>query len=134
MFGFRSRVLESLEYIEIKTIGLQIEAARTERYLRIIMSNQEVFDAYAARIADQNSQIKAAVSALVAELANLKAGAEAPLDTANMDAAIEQLTAAVDEVEAIPAPQATPEPVPVEQPVEVDPSAAADTGEEPVQP
>jgi hypothetical protein len=129
MFGFRSRVLESLEYIEIKTIGLQIEVARTERYLRIIMSNQEVFDAYAARIADQNSQIKAAVSALVAELANLKAGAEAPLDTANMDAAIEQLTAAVDEVEAIPAPQVTPEPVPVEQPVEVDPPAAADAGE-----
>jgi hypothetical protein len=129
MFGFRSRVLESLEYIEIKTIGLQIEVARTERYLRIIMSNQEVFDAYAARIADQNSQIKAAVSALVAELANLKAGAEAPLDTANMDAAIDQLTAAVDEVEAIPAPQVTPEPVPVEQPVEVDPSAAADAGE-----
>jgi hypothetical protein len=129
MFGFRSRVLESLEYIEIKTIGLQIEVARTERYLRIIMSNQEVFDAYAARIADQNSQIKAAVSALVAELANLKAGAEAPLDTANMDAAIDQLTAAVDEVEAIPAPQVTPEPVPVEQPVEVDPPAAADAGE-----
>jgi hypothetical protein len=99
------------------------------------MSNQEVFDAYAARIAEQNGQIKAAVSSLVAELANLKAGAEAPLDTTNMDAAIDQLTAAVDEVEAIPAPQVTPELVPVEQPVEADPSAAADAGDaEPAQP
>lgn len=75
------------------------------------MSNQEVFDAYAAKIADQNVQIKNAVAVLVSEVANLRAAAgnaEVPLDTTSMDAAVSALTAAVDEVESIPTPVAEP--------------------------
>jgi len=78
------------------------------------MSNQELFDSYANQIADQNSQIKAAVAVILSEVTKLQKAAEAPLDTSKMDAAISQLTAAVDEVEAIPTPVAEEPPAPVE--------------------
>jgi hypothetical protein len=81
------------------------------------MSNQELLDQYAVAIIEQNSQIRAAVAVVVSEIAKLQAAAEKPLDTAKIDAAISQLTAAVDEVEAIPAPVVVPDP---EVPVEVD--------------
>lgn len=124
MFGFNRRALDWLKGIDTNTVSALIEIDRLERYLRIIMSNQEVFDAYAARISEQNSQIKAAVSVILEEVGKLQAEAvavaEKPLDTTKMEQAIEQLTAAVDEVEAIPSPVAAPveeEAAPVEEPV-----------------
>lgn len=89
------------------------------------MSNQEVFDSYAAKIAEQNNQIKSAIAVIISEIGKLQkaasAVAEKPIDTSKMDAAIEQLTSAVDEVEAIPAPKPGPEPVDPTVPVEMDP-------------
>ena len=122
MFGFRSRVLESLDCIELQQIGLRILVEKNERKLRMIMGNQEVFDGYAAQIAEQNQQIRAAIGLIVGEIASLQAAAqsatETPLDTSVMDAALEQLTTAVDQVESIPAPQVVEEvPVVVEEPV-----------------
>jgi hypothetical protein len=137
MFGFRSRVLESLEYIECEFVGLRIKAERTERYLRIIMSNQEVFDSYAAQIAEQNRQIRAAVESIVGEISSLQAAAqsatETPLDTSVMDAALEQLTSAVDQVESIPAPQVVEEPVAPVEPV-VEAPVEVPSSEQPVEP
>lgn len=119
MFRFRRRVLKYLDNQELELISLGIQVNKANRYLRTVMSNQEVFDAYAARIAEQNRQIKEAVTVIVGELATVKAAAaavvEEPLDTAKMDAALEQLTAAVDEVEAIPTPVAEEAPAPVEE-------------------
>lgn len=119
MFGFRSRVLEFLDAIEMSVISTGIKVAKMERRIGIILSNQEVFDSYAAKIAEQNNQVKAAVAVIISEISKLQKAASdvsAPLDTSKMDAAIEQLTAAVDEVEAIPAPPV--EPAPPTQPVE----------------
>lgn len=118
MFGFRSRVLEFLDAIEMSVISTGIKVAKMERRIGIILSNQEVFDSYAAKIAEQNNQVKAAVAVIISEISKLQKAASdvsAPLDTSKMDAAIEQLTAAVDEVEAIPAPPVEPAPT---QPVE----------------
>lgn len=119
MFRFRRRVLEYLHAIEGQVIDTRLRIDKVRRELGIVMSNQEVFDAYAAKIAEQNNQIKAAVAVIIGEIASLKATAqsasEQPLDTSAMDAALEQLTAAVDEVEAIPAPaveESTEEPAP----------------------
>lgn len=111
MFGFRSRVLEFLDAIEMSVIGTGIKMAKIERKLGIVLSNQEVLDAYAFRIAEQNNQIKAAVAVVISEISKLQKAAEVPLDTTKIDAAIEQLTAAVDEVEAIPAPAVEEAPV-----------------------
>lgn len=108
MFRFRRRVLTYLNSHELELINLGIQVNKANRYLRTVMSNQEVFDAYAAQIAEQNRQIREAVTIIIGEFATVKAAAaavaEQPLDTAKMDAALEQLTAAVDEVEAIPTP------------------------------
>ena len=95
------------------------------------MSNQEVFDGYAAQIAEQNRQIRAAANIILAEVGRLQAAAvaaaEKPLDTSKMEEALGALTAAVDQVEAIPAPVAEETVVeesvvvveePVEEPVE----------------
>lgn len=70
------------------------------------MSNQEKLDAYAAQISEQNNQIKSAVAVIISEIGKLQKAAEVPLDTSKIDAAISQLTSAVDSVEAIPAPAA----------------------------
>lgn len=89
------------------------------------MSNQNILDAYAEAISEQNNQIKAAVAVVISEIKKLQAAAEKPLDTTKIDAAIAQLTNAVDEVEAIPAP-VVEEPV---TPVEVDFDELADKGD-----
>lgn len=107
-------------------VNVELDAEEIKTTLeKLIMSNQELFDSYAAKIADQNSQIKAAVAVILSEVAKLQKAAEAPLDTTKMDAALSQLTAAVDEVEAIPTPVAEEPPAPVE-PVEIDPQDLAD--------
>lgn len=124
MFRFRRQTLTSLDYIERLLIHSRGEQRTTQQLVRIIVSNQELFDSYASKIAEQNSQIKAAVAVVISEIAKLQAASESPLDTSKMDAAIEQLTSAVDEVEAIPAPAVEEQPAPVEA-VEVEVEAPA---------
>lgn len=128
MFSFRRRTLSHLDYIERLLLHSRGEQRTTLQFLRMIMGNQELFDSYATKIAEQNSQIKAAFAVIISEIGKLQAAAEAPLDTSKMDAAIQQLTAAVDEVESIPTPVGEPAPVeeapaPAEEPapVEADP-------------
>lgn len=110
MFGYRRRLLELVDSTNLEVIGLGYQADRTNRLLRIVMSNQEVFNAYAAQIAEQNAQIKAAFAVIFAEIENLKNSVEAPLDTSAMDAAVQQLSDAVDQVESISAPVVVDEP------------------------
>jgi len=93
--------------ITIKLASIDVD--EIQQQLETIVSNQELFDAYAAQITEQNSQIKAAVAVIVSEIGKLQAAASTPLDTTKMDAAISALTAAVDEVEAIPTPAADEE-------------------------
>lgn len=123
LFSFRRKVIDSLDSLDMKAVGLSIQADKTNRYLRTVMSNQEVFDSYAAKIAEQNNQIKSAIAVIISEIGKLQkaasAVAEKPLDTSKMDAAIEQLTSAVDEVEAIPAPVVEEAAVDPTAPVEV---------------
>lgn len=129
MFRFRRQTLTSLDYIERLLIHSKGEQRTTQQLVRIIVGNQELFDSYAGKIAEQNSQIKAAVAVVISEIAKLQAASESPLDTSKMDAAIEQLTSAVDEVEAIPAPAVEEEPAPVEA-VEVEAEVLTDEDEE----
>lgn len=139
MFRFRRRVIAYLDNIEEQTTSTRLSVKQIGRDLGVIMSNQEVFDNYAAQVAEQNRQIKAAVGVILAEIGRLQAEAvavaEKPLDTSKMEEAISTLTAAVDEVEAIPAPvveEAAPVEVPVEEPVEAPVEAEAPV-EEPVE-
>jgi hypothetical protein len=131
VFGFRRRTDESLEFLRLVTWDVLRESRRQAKQLRMIMSNQEVFDGYAAQIAEQNRQIRAAANIILAEVGRLQAAAvaaaEKPLDTSKMEEALGALTAAVDQVEAIPAPVAEETVVeesvvvveePVEEPVE----------------
>lgn len=105
--------------IDINITLASIDVDEIKQRIEEIVSNQELFDSYAAQIAEQNSQIKAAVAVIISEIGKLQAAASAPLDTSKMDAAISALTAAVDEVEAIPAPAAEEEDEePAEEPVE----------------
>lgn len=117
MFRFRPKVLEFLDNIDLNVIGTRVQIDKINRNLRIVMGNQEILDNYAAQIAEQNNQIKAAIAVIISEIGKLQKAAsavvETPLDTSKIDAAIEQLTSAVDEVEAIPTPPV--EDVPVEQ-------------------
>jgi hypothetical protein len=95
------------------------------------MGNQEVFDSYAEQIAEQNRQIRAAANTILEEVGRLQAEAvaatEKPLDTSKMAEALGALTAAVDQVEAIPSPVA------VEEPVEEEAVVVEETVEEPVE-
>jgi len=107
------------------------------------MSNQEVFDAYAERVSEQNSQIREAVTVILQEIGRLQGDSlatnEKPLDTAKMEQALQQLTASVDEVEAIhtveaPVEEAAPVEAEVEaaddEPVEVVEEATTDAADE----
>ena len=108
-----------LDFLVREAISQGIEQHNIKQTLRIIVSNQDILDAYAGQISEQNNQIKAAVAVIISEIGKLQKAAEVPLDTTKIDAAISQLTTAVDEVESIPAPAVTEEPAPVEEPVEV---------------
>lgn len=120
MFFRRSKQrYNMLDFLVREAISQGIEQDNIKQTLRIIVSNQEILDAYAAQISDQNNQIKSAVAVIISEIGKLQKAAEVPLDTTKIDAAISQLTTAVDEVEAIPAPAVAEEPAPVEEPVEV---------------
>lgn len=105
-----------LDFLVREAISQGIEQDNIKQTLRIVVSNQEILDGYAALIAEQNNQIKSAVAVVISEIGKLQKAAEVPLDTTKIDAAIEQLTAAVDSVESIPAP--VTEPAPVEQPAD----------------
>lgn len=111
MFRFRRRVIEFLDSIDLSLVTQGLRINKLDRQLRIVMSNQQLIDQYAEKIAEQNNQIKAAVAVVISEIAKLQKAAEVPLDTSKIDAAIEQLTSAVDEVEAIPAPPVEEAPV-----------------------
>lgn len=117
---FRRRPID----ITIKLASIDVD--EIQQQLETIVSNQELFDSYAAQIAEQNSQIKAAVAVIVSEIGKLQSAAAAPLDTTKMDAAISALTAAVDEVEAIPTPA-------VEEPADEEPASEEPATEEPVE-
>ena len=108
MFGFRRRVIEFLDDIDMNVISLGLRINKLDKGLRVVMGNQEVLDAYAEKIAEQNNQIKSAVAVIISEIGKLQKAADVPLDTTKIDAAIDQLTAAVDEVEAIPASDPVP--------------------------
>lgn len=138
-FRFKRRTTQSLDYVERLLVAGRHEQTLQSKTLRIILSNQELFDAYAAQIAEQNSQIRNAVAVISSEIAKLQVQAQAivdvPLDTSQMDVALAQLAGAVDSVEALPTPVAVvdvPVEVPVEDPivvpVEVLPDAPSDGG------
>lgn len=134
MFSFWRRTTESLHSIENVQASLLYRQGVQTEMLRKMMTNQETFDAYAAQIVEQNSQIRAAVAVIVSEIKKLQAKAATPLDTSKMDAALIALADAVDSVEAIPTPEVEDEEKPVaveddDEPVEVDMSEFTDRPE-----